>query len=276
MGYDGVHDGIEWVAFSPSQVKSATENIGTFDSGNGDIRYSIRMDDNTDLRKSLLAQNERYEKALKKAKEKIKTLREETYLTHGKKVEKKAVRALITRTAQENNARADIDGLTARLEAAFNEALKTGDTKHLQYEVEGVVREIMDGSRDYNQREAFADAALKSISKEPIYFGDVAKSEAAYISGSYQEYRNGIMGYVTTTSNPKALDPAAWAEYMIEKHPELRSIFPDAPFSDTDVVDALPDVINMLKNAYANIKYIEKVAETSVDALSENLRGYLL
>lgn len=119
--------GESFVIKDSTQIKSATENIGTFDSGNNDIRYSIRMDDNSDLRKSLLAQNERYEKALKEAKEKIKTLREETYLTHGKKVEKKAVRALITRTAQSVNARADIDGLTARLETAFNEALKTGD-----------------------------------------------------------------------------------------------------------------------------------------------------
>ena len=39
LGYDGVHDGSEWVAFDPSQVKSATDNIGTFDGGNTDIRY---------------------------------------------------------------------------------------------------------------------------------------------------------------------------------------------------------------------------------------------
>ncbi len=40
LGYDGVHDGPEWVAFKETQVKSATDNIGTFDKGNKDIRYS--------------------------------------------------------------------------------------------------------------------------------------------------------------------------------------------------------------------------------------------
>lgn len=40
LGYDGVHDGSEWIAFSPNQLKSATDNIGTFDPHNPDIRYS--------------------------------------------------------------------------------------------------------------------------------------------------------------------------------------------------------------------------------------------
>ena len=41
LGYDGVHDGMEWVAFESGQVKSATDNIGTFDRNNPDIRYSL-------------------------------------------------------------------------------------------------------------------------------------------------------------------------------------------------------------------------------------------
>ena len=50
-GYDGViiendtDSDIEaetfYVVFSPNQIKSATDNIGTFDRGNDDIRYSI-------------------------------------------------------------------------------------------------------------------------------------------------------------------------------------------------------------------------------------------
>lgn len=44
-GYDGVYyDGDlngETVAFSPNQIKSATDNVGTFDAENADIRYSM-------------------------------------------------------------------------------------------------------------------------------------------------------------------------------------------------------------------------------------------
>ncbi len=42
-GYDGVvYDNQEYVVFNPNQIKSATENIGTYDANNPDIRYSLR------------------------------------------------------------------------------------------------------------------------------------------------------------------------------------------------------------------------------------------
>jgi len=49
-GYDGIIvDDAEWggdqtiyVVFNPSQIKSATDNVGTFDPANPDIRYSLR------------------------------------------------------------------------------------------------------------------------------------------------------------------------------------------------------------------------------------------
>ena len=41
LGYDGVNNsGEEFIAFYPEQIKSATDNIGTFDGENPDIRYS--------------------------------------------------------------------------------------------------------------------------------------------------------------------------------------------------------------------------------------------
>lgn len=43
MGYDGVYNGYdEYIAFYPTQIKSATDNVGTFDADNPDIRYSLR------------------------------------------------------------------------------------------------------------------------------------------------------------------------------------------------------------------------------------------
>ena len=41
-GYDGFKDGRHWVAFESSQIKSAIGNVGTYGSGNPDIRYSLR------------------------------------------------------------------------------------------------------------------------------------------------------------------------------------------------------------------------------------------
>ena len=39
QGFKSISDGTEYVVFNPNQIKSATDNIGTFDSNNDDIRY---------------------------------------------------------------------------------------------------------------------------------------------------------------------------------------------------------------------------------------------
>jgi hypothetical protein len=42
VGYDGLNnEDQEFVAFDSNQIKSATDNVGTFDAENADIRYSI-------------------------------------------------------------------------------------------------------------------------------------------------------------------------------------------------------------------------------------------
>ena len=43
-GYDAVvyENGEEIVAFNPNQIKSATENVGTYSSESDDVRYSLR------------------------------------------------------------------------------------------------------------------------------------------------------------------------------------------------------------------------------------------
>ena len=42
QGYDGViNENEEYIAFYPEQIKSATENVGTFDPNNPDVRYSL-------------------------------------------------------------------------------------------------------------------------------------------------------------------------------------------------------------------------------------------
>ncbi len=53
LGYDGVVNYDEVIAFYPTQIKSATDNIGTFDGGNNDIRYSVTEEELTD--RSILA-----------------------------------------------------------------------------------------------------------------------------------------------------------------------------------------------------------------------------
>ncbi|MEE0866706.1 MAG: hypothetical protein UIL37_00170, partial [Clostridia bacterium] len=52
-GYDGIivdelGEGYnEYIVFKPEQIKSATDNIGTFDGNNPDIRYMIEVDEDS-------------------------------------------------------------------------------------------------------------------------------------------------------------------------------------------------------------------------------------
>jgi hypothetical protein len=45
-----------WIVFEPTQIKSATDNIGTFDVTNPDIRLSMTTDRKTAQKESLLSQ----------------------------------------------------------------------------------------------------------------------------------------------------------------------------------------------------------------------------
>ena len=77
--YDGIIVPTETVVFRPEQIKSATDNIGTFDGGNPDIRYSTQQTDISD-RELLanafenLAQNSEEYKMLQEYKEMASTL----------------------------------------------------------------------------------------------------------------------------------------------------------------------------------------------------------
>ncbi len=75
QGYDGVFNGYdEYIAFYPEQIKSATDNIGTFDGKNPDTLYQEREIDNRTLLANALdsvAQNENETKILADYKAKI-------------------------------------------------------------------------------------------------------------------------------------------------------------------------------------------------------------
>lgn len=69
LGYDGVNNGDEeYIAFYPSQIKSATDNIGTFDGNNPDIYYSRSVNEDlsaevADLMRQLKEKNEQLARA---------------------------------------------------------------------------------------------------------------------------------------------------------------------------------------------------------------------
>ena len=81
LKFDGVHDGSEWVVFDSTQLKSATDNIGTFDGTNPKFKYQERTaDSNRNLLANSLesaAQNDIERNKLALYKEKISLIEAE-------------------------------------------------------------------------------------------------------------------------------------------------------------------------------------------------------
>ena len=89
FGYDGIIWGTEksstreYMVFDPAQIKSATDNIGTFDPEKPDIRYQLRDGDTISSREALAnvlestAQNDRERELLAQYKSIIKELDED-------------------------------------------------------------------------------------------------------------------------------------------------------------------------------------------------------
>lgn len=55
--FDGIVTATETVAFRPEQIKSATDNIGTFDGSNPDIRYKVPVDAKSPTYEELVAKD---------------------------------------------------------------------------------------------------------------------------------------------------------------------------------------------------------------------------
>ena len=132
-GYDGViikndkgsfgRSTDAYIALHPEQVKSATDNIGTFDINNPDIRFSDRMTEDTRSYAELTeAQNERMQKDIANLKELVKLqgtvtegkiARPETLTTAANAILKDAMRTMDAK---------DKPGLIRTLEILFQNA----------------------------------------------------------------------------------------------------------------------------------------------------------
>ena len=122
LGYDGVHDGIEWVAFSPTQVKSANDNIGIYDKNNPDIRFSRAVATPETI--ALANQNKELQKDLSELRQllKARTAQKEywkgqTKVTQGRQIRQEDVTRLAKDLLKSQNSSADVEAVAAKLKA---------------------------------------------------------------------------------------------------------------------------------------------------------------
>lgn len=207
LGYDGVNnENEEYIAFYPSQIKSATNNIGTFDSANPDIRYDLDENATADNKKAD-ANNKKADSDNKKADADNK-----------KKAEQKAARekrqAEATRRSElENNAvrqrRKSFDydyaeqvasnvgkiysldaKMLPKLAAAVHEYFNMYDTDVAVGKAQKAIRQIYEDYRiAYEKKRAKADEPMPPPRSMEAFDRDTARV-AEYLKNAYADGGN--------------------------------------------------------------------------------------
>lgn len=261
------------VGREPERGGTADTQRGGSNSDGRNVNYSISVDNVSDSRADIVL-NEKYQKLVEDLKRKYQYAKEEIYKTKGKKIDRVAVKSTIKDIARFYNSKIDVETFTDRLTDIYNRMAKdknlTPDS--YKYEIEALARDIIDESKRFTEVSEHSKKILRDIKVNAIYFSEADQKEAAYIADSFKNYRNNLMGSVIiATKDTYAMDVNSWAEQMISKYPELRMFFPDGTITSGDVVAALPDIIDSLRNTYQadmeGLDYESEVEMTTLELL---------
>lgn len=274
-GYDGVilHNDVgsfgrstdAYIALDPTQIKSATDNIGTYDKTNPDIRYSIENLSTQDLlleiANGISYRNDLIKAAKKNRSEVRELINDKQHLKDSLENAKrqmtrtKVPRANIgevgkvTRKVLKSvSSKADIKELAPRIVAVYNsyfkemhsagyvESLENDAAENLAIALQNVAAEIVEGSEMWTDGEDYRDL-VAYLRGTPIKLTDKLKSDI-----HYNEFRKRNFGTLRLSDNGIPVE-SLWAE--------MREIFPQIFNEDianpADQLEAIEDAINRLR-----------------------------
>lgn len=213
-GYDGVvmYDGNGEIvianAFDSNQIKSATDNVGTFDGSNPDIRYSSRTQQEKALQK-VEAENERLKTDVEYLKKlvQIQKAGNKDFTLDRNSVKRQAVSLM-----RQNNAKGDSSELAEMLDGVYR---YVGTDTEITWEG---FREKAEEAADWlmehrvKERDRYAQEVLDFMAKRRIRLDDSQIAEAKYQFGSLNEFRKAINGTVVLDRNANTSLDQFWQE----------------------------------------------------------------
>ncbi len=259
LGYDGVNNSDEeYIAFNPEQIKSATDNVGTFDAGNPDIRYSL-FDESADA-SQLLSENER----LRRLHETFASKVGDVSRYKGKITQEAALTAArgIKRATQ---SKIDTDALVGSLTALREEANRQGeagraDNEFLVQLAQNIARQVLEQSTFVDENARTLDQALRRhLRGTRISLSDAQKAEVRKVLGDTRAFARANMGRFVVANDGIPLS-SLWNE--------LSTMFPslfDETTSEGDMPIALMDAFERarpeIENPYgSNEEYLMYVS----------------
>lgn len=251
LGYDGVHDGSEWVAFDSTQLKSATDNIGTFDKDNPKFRYSLAKSTQSEL-KALQKENE-------KLRQDVDDLKQELQLTHGRKLSRDALissiqKILIDGYGVKLSAKELYPDVTNLYDMFYNNTvdgkrLKKGesvDTMRIIEEMDKIVDAVIENAVGVDDTYVEMKKLLPELRKTKLVVPMDARADAAQSAGfeNWAEFRKANFGRVGFANEGLPVD--TYYMELSERYPEL---FPDGITNPGEQAAHIADVVNTIRES---------------------------
>lgn len=254
LGYDGVHDGSEWVAFDSTQLKSATDNIGTFDKDNPKLKYSLAKSTQSEL-KALQKENE-------KLRQDVDDLKQELQLTHGRKLSRDALISSIQKIL--------IDGYGVKLSAKelyphvtnlydmfYNNTVdgkrlkkdERVDTMRIIEEMDKIVDAVIESAVGVDDTYVEMKKLLPELRNTKLVVPMDARADAAQSAGfeNWAEFRKANFGRVGFANEGLPVD--TYYMELSERYPEL---FPDGITHPGEQAAHIADVVNTIRESGIN------------------------
>lgn len=254
LGYDGVHDGSEWVAFDSTQLKSATDNIGTFDKDNPKLKYSLAKSAQSEL-KALQKENE-------KLRQDVDNLKQELQLTHGRKLSRDALISSIQKIL--------IDGYGVKLSAKelyphvtnlydmfYNNTVdgkrlkkdERVDTMRIIEEMDKIVDAVIENAVGVDDTYVEMKKLLPELRNTKLVVPVDARADAAQSAGfeNWAEFRKANFGRVGFANEGLPVD--TYYMELSERYPEL---FPDGITHPGEQAAHIADVVNTIRESGIN------------------------
>nr|DAR46956.1 MAG TPA: PolyVal ADP-Ribosyltransferase [Caudoviricetes sp.] len=196
QGYDGVYNGYdEYIAFEPTQIKSATDNVGTFDPFNPDVRYSLKETDE-DVRKQVDLTRELMEE------------------TGGYRLTQEDAERVMKRVAKEFGSQTDANELAADFARVMEYARQqNADMDQVDNELLSIADKMIANSQQLDEEhEEEVKPIREKLRKTAISLTDSQKAEAASMTGSLGAYRKALFGQVRMSQQSGVSLDSVWSE----------------------------------------------------------------
>ena len=201
-GYDGLivtdqefDNATSYVVFKPNQIKSATDNVGTFDYFNPDIRYSLKETDEN----------------VRKQVDLTRELMEET---GGYRLTQADAERVMKRVAKEFGSQTDASELAADFARVMEYARQqNADMDQVDNELLSIADKMIANSQQLDEEhEEEVKPIREKLRKTAISLTDSQKAEAASMTGSLGAYRKALFGQVRLSQQSGVSLDSVWSE----------------------------------------------------------------